>query len=107
MQLLANTQLPDQAPRQQAELELLKARKNPAFPVSLAKVASHTSISTAVRQSALTSLRLFIEANWVADDPEDEPVIPIDEETRTFLRQGLLDLVLSEEDDRKIKISAR
>lgn len=107
VQLLANTQLPDQGPRQQAEIELKRARSNPAFPVSLANVASHTSVATAVRQSALSTLRLFIENNWAADDPGDEPQVPISDDARKLLQQSLLDLALSPEEDRKVKIAAR
>ena len=107
VQLLANTQLPDQAPRQQAEIELKRARSNPAFPVSLANVASHTSVATGVRQSALSTLRRFIESNWAPDDPDDEPPVPISEDARGLLRQSLLDLALSPDEDRKVKIAAR
>ncbi|KAG6007604.1 hypothetical protein E4U54_008809 [Claviceps lovelessii] len=106
VQLLANTQLPDQGPRQQAEIELKRARTSPAYPVSLAKIASHTSISTGIRQSALTSLRLFIEKNWAVGDQDDEPIIPISDESRAILKQSLLDLALSQEEDRKVKIAA-
>lgn len=106
MQLLANTQLPDQGPRQQAEIELKRVRTNPAYPVSLAKIASHASVSTAVRQSALTSLRQFIENNWAVGDQDEEPIVPIADDTRAILRQSLLDLALNQEDDRKVKISA-
>ncbi|KAH8736513.1 armadillo-type protein [Ilyonectria robusta] len=106
VQLLANTQLPDQAPRQQAEIELKRARSNPAFPLSLANVAAHTSIDTSIRQAALTNLRLFIEKNWSAEEDDSEPPIPIADESRGQLKQTLLDLALSPEEDRKVKISA-
>ncbi|KAM4054564.1 importin subunit beta-5 [Hirsutella rhossiliensis] len=106
VQLLANTQLPDQGPRQQAEIELKRARSNPAFPVSLANIASHASVATAVRQSALSTLRLFIEQNWANDDPGHEPSIPISDEARILLKQSLLDLALGHEEDRKVKIAA-
>jgi importin-9 len=107
VQLLANTQLPEQGPRQQAEIELKRARSNPAFSTSLANIAAHTSIETNIRQSALTTLRLFIEANWAKDDPDNEPQIPISDETRAQLRHSCLELALSQEEDRKVKISAR
>lgn len=108
VQLLSNTQLPEQGPRQQAEIELKRARTNAAYPVSLAKIASHTSVSTAVRQAALTNLRLFIENNWaVGDQDDDEPQIPISDESRALLRESLLDLALSQEEDRKVKLAAR
>jgi hypothetical protein len=107
VQLLANTQLSDQAPRQQAELDLKRASSNPAFPVSLANVAAHSSIATNIRQSALSTLRLFIESNWAIGEVDDEPQIPIADDARTQLKQTLLDLVLGHEEDRKVKIAAR
>lgn len=107
IQLLANTQLPEQAPRQQAEIDLKRASSNPAFPVSLANVASHTAVETNVRQAALSTLRLFIEKNWAQDEFDTEPQIPISDEARAQLRQLMLDLALSTEEDRKTKIAAR
>ncbi|KAM5347947.1 hypothetical protein ACJ41O_007771 [Fusarium nematophilum] len=106
VQLFANTQQSEQAPRQQAEIELKRARTNPAFPLSLANIAAHTSIDTSIRQAALSNLRLFIEKNWSIEELDDEPQIPISDEVRGQLKQVLLDLSLSQEDDRKVKISA-
>lgn len=103
--LLTDTQRPEQAPRQQAEIELKRAETNPAFPVALAKIASHTSVDTGARQAALSKLRLFIQKNWAIDDPSTPP-IPISDENREVLRQLLLDLALSPENDRLVKIAA-
>ncbi|RDA84912.1 hypothetical protein CP532_0438 [Ophiocordyceps camponoti-leonardi (nom. inval.)] len=105
-QLLANTQLPDQAPRKQAEIELKRAEANPAFPVCLANIASHASVSSAVRQAALTTLRQFIERNWPGDHADDEPLVAISDEARALLKTSLLDLALGLDEDRKVKISA-
>lgn len=107
MQLLANTQSSDQGPRQLAEIELKRARTNPAFPQSLVNVASHTSVDTATRQAALSTVRRFIESNWSPESADGEPQIPISNEVRHQLKQTLLDLALSPEEDRKVKISAR
>lgn len=107
VQLLANTQLSEQGPRQQAEIELKRARSNPAFPLSLANIASHTSIDTSIRQSALSNLRIFIEKNWSDDEADDEPALPIADDVRVQLKQVLLDLCLSPEGDRKVKLAAR
>lgn len=107
IQLLSSTQLPDQVPRQQAEIELLHARTNPAYPQSLANIAAHTSVETNIRQSALSTLRLFIEKNWSEEDLDDEPQIPISDDTRLSLKQTLLDLSVSHEEDRKVKIASR
>lgn len=106
IQLLSSTHLPDQAPRQQAEIDLKRAQTNPAFPQSLANIAAHTSVETNIRQSALSNLRLFIEKNW-AGDQDEEPQIPIGDDVRASLKQSLLDLAVSPEEDRKVKISAR
>lgn len=105
-QLLANAQLPEQAPRQAAEIEIKRARTNPAFPISLARIAAHSSIDTGIRQSALSTLRLFIEKNWSVEELDDEPQIPISDEAREILKQTLLEVALSPEEDRKVKIAA-
>ena len=107
IQLLANTQLAEQAPRQQAEIDLKRANSNPAFPVSLANIASHTSVETNVRQAALSTLRLFIERNWSQEELDEEPQVPISDEVRAQLRQLMLDLAVSTEEDRRTKIAAR
>lgn len=107
IQLLSNTQSPEQAPRQQAELELKRAASNPGYPTSLANIAAHVSVDTNIRQAALTTLRLFIERNWANDPDEDEPLIPIADDARLQLKQTLLELATSTEEDRRAKISAR
>ena len=107
IQLLSNTQLPDQAPRLQAEIELKRATSNPAFPTSLANIAAHTSVETNIRQAALSNLRLFIEKNWAPDEFDDEPLVPIADDARSQVKQTLLELAVSAEDDRKVKISTR
>lgn len=106
-QLLANTQLAEQAPRQAAELEIRRAETNPAFPISLARIGAHSSIDTGIRQSALSTLRLFIEKHWAVEELDDEPHIPISDEARELLKQTLLEVALSPEEDRKVKIAAR
>jgi hypothetical protein len=106
VQLLRNTQLAEQGPRQQAEQGIKSLSADPAFPVCLVNVASHAAVETGVRQSALSTVRLFIEKNWSDEDPDEEPQVPISEDARAHLRQALLDLALSAEDDRKVKIAA-
>ncbi|KAK4085345.1 uncharacterized protein Triagg1_335 [Trichoderma aggressivum f. europaeum] len=105
-QLLANTQLPEQAPRQAAELEIGRAESNPAFPISLARIGAHSSIDTSIRQSALSTLRLFVEKHWAVEELDEEPHVPISDEARELLKQTLLEVALSPEDDRKVKIAA-
>lgn len=109
-QLLANTQLPQEEPRKRAELDLKHAQTNPAFPLALANIAAHTSISTDIRQAALSYLRRFIEHNWAGEDDEDSgdgPQIPIPDASKEQLRHKLLELALTDEADRKVKSAIR
>jgi importin-9 len=106
LQLLADTQLPAEGPRKQAELHLRQAESNPAFPGSLTAIATHTSISTEIRQSALLILRRFVEGNWSGENDEAE-TIPIADATKEQLRVQLLELAISNVADRKIKSAAR
>ncbi|KAI2777112.1 ARM repeat-containing protein [Daldinia loculata] len=105
VQVLANTQLAAEGPRKQAELDLKHAASNPAFPLSLANIARHTSIAVEIRQAALSALRLFIERNWSGEN-DDGPAIPIADSIKDQIRPLVLDLALNSEDDRKIKTAA-
>jgi hypothetical protein len=106
LQLIGDTHLPAEGPRKQAELHLQQARNNPAFPGSLAAIASHTSVSPEIRQSALLLLRNFVEKNWSGESDEG-PCIPIDDATKEQLRVQILELATSGDADRKIKSAAR
>lgn len=105
-QLLANTQDKHEGPRKQAELDLLRAQSNPEFPLSLARIGVHTAAPTEIRQAALTYLRKYIEKNWGPDE-NGEPQFPIPDATKEQLRNVILELVLSPEDERKVKVAAR
>ncbi|TDZ31386.1 Importin subunit beta-5 [Colletotrichum spinosum] len=105
--LLANTQSSEQGPRQQAEIEIKHARANPAFPTSLANIANHTSIDTSIRQAALSTLRLFIERNWSPEDRDhSESPVDISDASRDQLKNTLLEIALSNENNRLVKIAA-
>jgi hypothetical protein len=105
-QLLANTQDKNEGPRKQAELDLMHLQRNPEFPLSLSRIGAHTGAPIEIRQSALTYLRKFIEKNWAPDDAGSGPQIPIPDETKDYLRNAILELVLSPEDERKVKVAA-
>ena len=105
-QVLANTQLAQEGPRKQAELELQHARTNPEFPLALTQIAVHTSAPVQIRQAALTTLRKFAEENWSPATSDDVP-IPIPDPTREQIKNLLLELVLSPENERKVKLAAR
>ncbi|KAK8106025.1 importin-beta domain-containing protein [Apiospora kogelbergensis] len=103
VQVLANTQLAAEGPRKQAELDLKQAQTNPAYPLSLVNIASHTSISVEIRQQAISTLRLFTERNW-SGESDDGHVIPISDAAKDQIRPILLELALNSE--RKIKAAA-
>ncbi|KAI9053125.1 hypothetical protein LZ554_003392 [Drepanopeziza brunnea f. sp. 'monogermtubi'] len=105
LSLLADTQLSAVGPRKQAEQHLEQAKSNPAFPVSLAAIASHASVSPQIRQSALLMLRTFVERNW-SGESDDGPVVLLDDQVKGALRQQMLELATSGEADRKIKSAA-
>ncbi|KAK3352709.1 armadillo-type protein [Lasiosphaeria hispida] len=102
--LLANTQLPDDGPRKQAELDLVHARASPDFPLTLAHIGQ-AQAPIEIRQAALSVLRKFIEENW-SPEGGDGPHIPISDPVKDQLRGVLLDLVLSPEEERKVKLAA-
>ncbi|KAL2267286.1 hypothetical protein VTJ83DRAFT_4563 [Remersonia thermophila] len=105
-QLLANTHDKNEGPRKQAELDLMHAQRNPEFPLSLSRIGAHTGAPIHIRQSALSYLRKFIEKNWAPDDAGSGPQIPIPDSTKDYLRNAILELVLSPEDERKVKVAA-
>jgi len=106
LQLLADTQLPAEGPRKQAELHLRQAQNDPAFPAALSAIASHSSVAPEIRQQALLILRPFVEKNWSGQD-ENGPTIQVPAATKEQLRNQLLELATSSDAERKIKIAAR
>jgi hypothetical protein len=106
LRLLADTQLPAEAPRKAAEEHLTAAQLNPAFPPSLAAIASHSSVSPEIRQAALLQLKTWVERNW-SGESDDGPTVQLDESTKEGLRRGLLELATSGDADRKIRSAAR
>ncbi|KAK0620236.1 armadillo-type protein [Immersiella caudata] len=104
-ELLAGTQRPEEGPRKQAELDLIRAKTSPEFPLVLGRIGGNTSLPVEIRQSALTTLRKFTEDHW-SPDGHDGREITIPPETKTKLRDGILQLVLDTEDQRKVKVAA-
>lgn len=105
LSLLSDTHLSAEAPRKTAEAHLESFKTNPAFPSSLAAIASHSSVSPQIRQSALLLLRTFVERNW-SGESDDGPVVGIDEGVKEVLRGQMLELAMSGDADRKIKSAA-
>lgn len=109
LHILADTQSSAAGPRQQAEAHLEQLQTNEAFPTSLATIASHTSVSTNLRQSALSVLRTYVERNWsgLGEEESEGSIVAIPDHVKEQLRGVLLSLATSDEADRKIKTAAR
>ncbi|PYI06763.1 ARM repeat-containing protein [Aspergillus sclerotiicarbonarius CBS 121057] len=105
--LLADTQSPVTNTRKAAELQLRRLYANESFPLTLAVIASHDSVPTNLRQSALSVLRTFITAAWSPVLDEFEGQVLISDGNKAQLRQALLNLAtVTETPERKVKSSA-
>lgn len=104
--LLAATQSSAAAPRQQAEASLEQLYANPSFPISLASIASHTSVDLSVRQSALFVLKNYVLASWHPEFDEFKGQVLLDDESKSRLRSILLELATSDGVDRRVQLAA-
>lgn len=105
--LLADTQSPAADTRKAAELSLARLYSNEAFPLSLAAIASHDSVPTNLRQSALSVLRTFISAAWSPILDEFKGQVLINDVNKAQIRQALLGLATTVEvPERKVKSAA-
>ena len=107
LHFLSDTHSPQEAPRKAAEANLKAAQSNPAFPSSLAAIASHGSVTPDVRQSALLVLRTFVDRNWAGYSDDGEEIVPIEEGVREGLRRSMLELATGLEVERKVRSAAR
>ncbi|KAL2809006.1 armadillo-type protein [Aspergillus granulosus] len=105
--LLADTQSPVADTRRAAELQLLHLYSNENFPLSLAAIASHDSVPTNLRQSALSVLRTFISAAWSPALDEFKGQVLLSDVNKAQIRGVLLDLAtVTEIPERKVKTAA-
>ncbi|KAL3495830.1 armadillo-type protein [Aspergillus germanicus] len=105
--LLADTQSPVADTRRAAELQLSHLYSNENFPLSLAAIASHDSVPTNLRQSALSVLRTFISAAWSPSLDEFKGQVLVSDVNKAQIRAVLLDLAtVTEVSDRKVKTAA-
>lgn len=104
--VLGNTLSAAEAPRKQAEIDLITIKKEPQFLLAALSVGRNTSLSVEIRQAALTSMRMFVQQNWSPEE-NDGFHMHIPDEAKNQIRPGVLDLVLNAEDERKVKIAAR
>lgn len=107
LSLLADTQSPVADTRKSAELHLFRSYSNESFPLSLVAIASHDSVPTNLRQSALSVLRTFIAAAWSPNLDEFKGHILVNDANKSQIRRVLLELATTAESpDRKVKSSA-
>ncbi|QIW99728.1 hypothetical protein AMS68_005246 [Peltaster fructicola] len=101
--LLNDTQSPADTTRKNAEWQLKQQYANPDFPTGLMSIASHTDVPVQTRQSALLVLKNFVLACWSAAFEEFSEQSFADEGRKSQIRHSLLNLALSEHDERKVK----
>ncbi|DAA76939.1 TPA_exp: Uncharacterized protein A8136_7168 [Trichophyton benhamiae CBS 112371] len=107
IRLLSDTQSAAAETRKAAEVRLQSLYSNESFPLSLASIASHSSVPVPLRQSALVLLRTFINSAWSSQLDDFKGQVLVSDANKAHLRRVLLDLATSpEQDDRKVKNSA-
>lgn len=105
--ILADTQSSADGPRRQAEHYLMTAQNDPAFPTTLAFIASNGTVASELRQAALLNLKNFVSGNWTGVDDNCMPTIQIEDGAKAEIRARMLELATSDVDTRKIKGAAR
>ncbi|KAI9761028.1 MAG: hypothetical protein M4579_001291 [Chaenotheca gracillima] len=106
LHLLAETQSANEGPRKQGETSLRDLYTHEAFPVSLCSIASHTSVPPGLRQSALLILRTFVLTGWSSSLDGFKGTVLVNDSVKTQLRDVLLQIATSSDDDRKVKSTA-
>ena len=104
--LLGQTQSSIDNTRRQAELRLQQLQHNEAYPLALASVATHDNLPVDIRQAALLSLRTFILGNWSSQFEEYKGQVTLSDDTKSSLRQALLQLATNGREDRKVETAA-
>ena len=106
LQLLQETQASSEGPRKTAELRIAQLYTNDEFPLSLTSIAYNDSYPIAVRQSALLVLKTFVQSSWSPQLDEFRGQVLVSDANKAQLRQALLGLATSDNNDRKIKSAA-
>lgn len=106
LDLLAATLEPAAETRTNAERHLEQLYTNDAFPISLISIASHTSVSLSLRQAALLVLKTFILRTWAPSIDDFQGVVTIGDATKDQVRQSLLAIATSGDQDRKVVSAA-
>ena len=104
--LLANTQSPNTTTRSQAEESLQQLWIDENFPLALVSIASHDSVQTEIRQSALLTLKSYVLATWSPSLEEFKGQVVLGDEPKARVRDCLFSLATSETADRKTRNAA-
>ncbi|KAL8722132.1 MAG: hypothetical protein Q9225_001325 [Loekoesia sp. 1 TL-2023] len=102
LELLAATLEPAPETRTNAERHLEQLYTNDAFPISLISIASHNSIDLSLRQAALLVLKTFVLRTWSPSLDEFQGVVTTTDATKEQVRQSLLALATSGDQERKV-----
>ena len=102
LDLLAVTLEPNAAIRNDAERHLEQLYPNQAFPISLISIASHNSVSIALRQASLLTLKTLVLKTWSPSLDDYAGAVLIDDATKDQVRQSLLAIATSSEEEKKI-----
>ncbi|KHJ32099.1 putative importin-beta domain-containing protein [Erysiphe necator] len=106
LSVITDTQSANEIIRKQAEQHLSRAERNPAYPVSLMAIASHSNVTLENRQSALLLTRTWVEKYWNPTDQEGATsldLVILNDVSKEQMRNTMLKLATSEESDRKIR----
>lgn len=107
VQLFTETQSSQETTRKNAEWQLKQLRdQNSDFPLGLVSVGAHAEVPIEIRQAALLYLKTFVLASWSPQFDEFSGQLYADDNKKAQIRQRLLDLILSDRDERKIKSAA-
>ena len=106
VQLLSATQTAQEGPRKHAEQQLLSLYGHQELPLGLVGIACHESVPLNIRQAALLSLKNFVLAGWSNSFAEFKGQVLVTDENKAQIRQRLLELVITDQLDRKLKAAA-
>ncbi|KAK3110604.1 hypothetical protein LTR53_014927 [Teratosphaeriaceae sp. CCFEE 6253] len=106
VRLLTDTQSAQEQPRKTAEWQLKQQYGNPDFPLALASIGAHGNVPINVRQAALLYLKTFVQACWSPQFDEFNGQLFADESRKAQVRRALLDIAVSDQDERKVQSAA-
>lgn len=106
MRLLTETQSAQEGPRKNAEWQLKQQYGNPDFPLGLTSIGAHGDVPVNTRQASLLYLKTFVQACWSPQFDEFNGQLYADDGRKAQIRQSLLNLALSGNDERKVKSAA-